>query len=109
MTGLGLAAGVWVLGCAGLFAALLFFGAEVAADGQGEEEGDEAEEGDEDEGGDVHKRSAGGAQIVASQLEVEAAACEAEFARGARDVAFVLAQRLGDHAPFEFGHRVGQR
>jgi hypothetical protein len=63
-----------VLGLALLFAALALFGEEVAADVQGQEEGDEAEEADEDDGGDVHTGSAGGAQVVAAELEVEAAA-----------------------------------
>lgn len=53
--GSGFAAGGWGMGVAVLFAALAFFGAEVAAYGDGEDEGDGAEEGDEDDGDDVHE------------------------------------------------------
>ena len=70
--GSGFAAGV--LGLAFLFAALVLLFTEVAADVHGDEEGDDAEAGDEDGGGDVHVRSAGGAEVVAAELEVETAA-----------------------------------
>jgi len=51
---------------------------------------------------------AGGVEGVAFEFEVEAAAGEAEVAGGAGDVAFMSAQRVGDHAAFEFAHRVGE-
>lgn len=57
----------------------------------------------------VHVFSAGGAEVVAAELEVKAATRQPKLARRARDVAVVLAQRLGDHAPLKLGHRVGER
>ena len=105
--GSGFAAGV--SGLEFLLAALALLREEVAADAHGEEEGDDAEGGDEEGGGDIHVRSTGGAEVVTAELKVEAAARQSELARGARDVAVVLAQRLGDHAPLKLGHRVGQR
>jgi hypothetical protein len=107
MLGSGLAAYVLMLTLA--FEALAFSCEELAADGDGEQESGEAEEGDEDEGGDVHARSAGGAEVVAAEFEVEAAPRQSQFARRARDVAVVFAQRLADHAPLKLAHRVGQR
>src|SRR5687768_18543108 len=52
---------------------------------------------------------AGAVQVVAAEFKVEAAAREPELAGGARDVAVMLAERLGDHAALQFGHRVGER
>lgn len=47
--------------------------------------------------------------LVAREFELEAATCEAEFACGARDVAFVLAEGGGDHVALKVFDGDGER
>lgn len=52
---------------------------------------------------------AGGAQVQAFELEVEATSREPQLARCARDIAAVFAKRFGNHTSLDFGQRVRER
>ena len=53
-------------------------------------------------------RLPGGAELVTLEFEVETASSESEFTSSARDVAAVLAQRIGNHAALNVSQSVGE-
>ena len=50
-----------------------------------------------------------GAELVALEFEIEAAACETEFASSSRDIAAMLPQGFRDHATLDFLQGVSKR